>query len=329
MKLSIVSTLYYSENFIREFCNRVCAAASTLTDDFEIVLVNDGSPDRSLEKAKELIDEGLPIRLIDLSRNFGHHKAMLTGLRIARGEYVFLIDCDLEEEPEWLLEFWERLHSDLSLDVVYGVQKVRKGGVIERYLNGLYYNIFNALSDFKLPPNLLVVRLMKRAFVNSLLQFRETDVVFAALCELAGHKQRGIEVSKGHKQSTTYDLPRKIAMMMNSIISFSARPLEILFGFGLTISVITVIILVTLVYLRLVRGVVLEGWTSILLSIWFLGGLILMALGLVGIYMSRIFYQVKMRPLTIIKGDYYSSEKIAVKQGNCGHDTEAEFSELS
>ncbi len=328
MKLSIVSTLYYSEGFVQEFCRRISAAASRLTEDFEIVLVNDGSPDRSLEKAKELIDEGLPIRLIDLSRNFGHHKAMLTGLRVARGEYVFLIDCDLEEEPEWLQEFWERLHSDLSLDVVYGVQKLRKGGLVERYFNGLYYHIFNALSDFKLPPNLLVVRLMKRSFVNSLLQFRETDVVFAALCELAGHKQRAIEVSKGHKNSTTYNLPRKIAMMMNSVVSFSARPLEILFGFGLSISVVTVIVLCTVVYLRLLRGEILEGWTSILLSIWLLGGLILMGLGLVGIYLSRIFYQVKMRPLTIIKGDYFNPSRLDMDETDHA-DSQPKLAELS
>lgn len=313
MKLSVVSTLYRSEPYIEEFCKRASAAASSITDDYEIVLVNDGSPDGSLDRARLLIEDGLPLRLVDLTRNFGHHKAMLTGLRYARGEYVFLIDSDLEEQPEWLTDFWQKMHADLSLDVVYGVQQVRKGGFVERYINGFYYALFNALSDFRLPQNLLVVRLMKRAFVNNLLEFGETDVVFAALCEMAGHKQRAVEVTKGHKNSTTYNFARKLNMIVNSIVSFSAKPLELVFVLGLLIFSLSFLVSCVVIVLRLVRGAVLEGWTSILLSIWLLGGLMLMSLGVIGIYLSRVFYQVKLRPLTLVKGDYYDAKRIGLE----------------
>lgn len=321
MKLSIVSTLYKSEPYIEEFCRRILACATAITHDFEIVLVNDGSPDHVLDKCKALINEGLPVRVIDLTRNFGHHKAMLTGLRVARGDYVFLIDCDLEESPEWLSQFWETMH-EASVDVVYGVQRSRKGGFFERHVNGLYYLLFNALSDVEIPRNLLVVRLMKRSFVNHLMEYRETDVVFAALCSLAGHKQQAFEVNKGHKKSTTYNFTRKLAMIVNSIVSFSARPLEILFGLGLCISSLSVLVTIVLFYLRFVKGNVLEGWTSILISIWLLGGLILTALGLIGIYLSRVFYQVKMRPLTLVQGDYYDAASIGLHEGHVAVESE-------
>jgi len=130
MKLSIVATLYQSAPYIAEFHQRASAAAEKLVgDEYEIVLVNDGSPDRSLDIAVKLTEQDSHVVVIDLSRNFGHHKAMMTGLEHARGERIFLLDSDLEEEPEWLLTFAEQMSED-NRDVVYGVQESRKGNFI-------------------------------------------------------------------------------------------------------------------------------------------------------------------------------------------------------
>src|SRR5256885_14440017 len=146
MKLSIVTTLYYSAPYLDEFYDRACAAAEKFTRDFEIILVNDGSPDNSLEVALSIYQKDHRVKVIDLSRNFGHHKAMMTGLAHASGELVFLIDCDLEEEPELL----ERFHRELiasGADVVYGVQQKRKGDLFERVSGTLFFKLFNALSS--------------------------------------------------------------------------------------------------------------------------------------------------------------------------------------
>ena len=131
MRLSIVTTLYRSARHLDEFHARVSAAAARFTPDYEIVLVNDGSPDDSLAVALKLLERDDRVRIIDLARNFGHHKAMMTGLAEARGDLVFLIDSDLEEPPELLTEFAEAIH-DGQADVVYGVQDQRRGGLVER-----------------------------------------------------------------------------------------------------------------------------------------------------------------------------------------------------
>ena len=129
MKLSIVTTLYQSSAHVFEFCQRARAAAEDyVCDDYEIILVNDGSPDDSLILAKDILNKNDKVKIVDLSRNFGHHKAMMTGMAHAKGELVFLIDSDLEEEPEWLETFAKQMKQD-RCDVVYGVQERRKGSL--------------------------------------------------------------------------------------------------------------------------------------------------------------------------------------------------------
>ena len=151
MKLSIVTTLYRSEPYITEFYQRVCAVASQLVgDDFEIIIVNDGSPDNSLDVAIQLHKTDSHITVIDLSRNFGHHKAMMTGLGYTRGQHIFLIDSDLEEEPEWLLTFHELLNKH-QVDVVFGVQTVRRGNLYERITGQIFYRLFRFMTDIAQP----------------------------------------------------------------------------------------------------------------------------------------------------------------------------------
>src|SRR3954467_2021177 len=145
MDLSIVTTLYRSALHLEEFHRRVRAPAEKITSDYEIIFVNDGSPDNSLGIALSIYERDDRVRVIDLSRNFGHHKAMMTGLTHARGDLVFLIDSDLEEDPELLASFGEAM-SQTGADVVYGVQRGRRGGLVERWSGRLFFTIFNWLS---------------------------------------------------------------------------------------------------------------------------------------------------------------------------------------
>src|SRR5438477_12923693 len=164
MRLSSVSTLYRSAPYLREFHARAAAAAAALTADVEFVYVNDGSPDDALEVALELRAEHGNVRVADLSRNFGHHRAMMAGLGHATGDLVFLIDCDLEEAPELLTAFAARM-SETKADVVYGVQEGRGGGPANRLFGWAYYKLYNAVSADPIPRNLLTVRLMTRRYV--------------------------------------------------------------------------------------------------------------------------------------------------------------------
>ncbi|MGJ0329338.1 glycosyltransferase family 2 protein [Aliarcobacter cryaerophilus] len=301
MKLSIVTTLYKSSPYIDEFYARISKEAQKITDDYEIIFVDDGSPDDSLQKAVELYEKDSKVKVIELSRNFGHHKAIMTGLSHAKGEFVFLIDSDLEEEPELLGKFWEELLKEKELDVVYGVQESRKGGWFERWSGEVFYKIFNYLSDTNIPNNLIIARLMKKTYVDEIIKYQEKNILLGGILYDAGFKQIGIYVKKGFKRSTTYTFRKKIFQAIEAITSFSSKPLVYIAYLGFLITMGTLFYTIYLTYRKALYGVSLDGWTSVMVSISFFGGLIIFFLGIIGIYLSKIFTEVKNRPFTIIK----------------------------
>lgn len=304
MKLSIVSTLYRSAPYINEFSRRAGSAAQSITQDYEIILVNDGSPDDSLLLARALARSDKHITVIDLSRNFGHHKAIMTGLSHSKGEFVFLIDSDLEEPPELLQGFWDSLASDTETDVVYGVQRARKGGLYERVSGSLFYVLFNALSAVKIEKNMSVLRLMTRRYVDSLIQYREQELVFAGVAALAGYQQKSYVFDKLDKGISSYNIIHKLDMVANSIASFSNRPLYYIFYLGLVLTVSSMVLVTYFLGCYFILGNIVSGWTSLIISLWALGGIILLTLGLMGIYLAKMFNEVKDRPYTIVRAIY-------------------------
>jgi len=302
MRLSVVSTLYCSAPYLEEFHRRVSAAARQLTDDYELVLVNDGSPDDALDVARRLQATDAHLRIVDLSRNFGHHKAMMTGLAHARGEQVFLIDCDLEEAPELLGEFHQALTAH-DVDVVFGVQAARKGGGFERLSGWAFYRLFNVLSGVPIVANQLVARLMTRRYVDALLSHHECDFLIAGLWARTGFVQLAQQVPKKSKGTTTYTLARRVAMFVDAVTSFSSQPLVWMFYLGAAIMAVSSGAAAWLVVRRLFFGDYLSGWPSVIVSIWLLGGMTIFCLGLLGIYLSKVLSEVKHRP-TIVRAVY-------------------------
>ena len=303
MELSIVATLYRSAPSLPEFYRRVKATAEALAPDHEIVLVNDGSPDDSLQIALDMQRCDPRVRVVDLSRNFGHHKAMMTGLAHSRGRRVFLIDSDLEEEPELLGAFHEEMERS-GADVVYGVQSRRKGDLFERLSGYLFFKLFNLVSSQPIPDNLVTVRLMTRRYVDALAEHRERETVIAGLWALTGFQQVAVAVQKGTRRGTSYSLGGRLAVFVNSVTSFSDRPLVLIFYLGLAISLLAGLAAGYLVVRRLFFGVFLAGWPSLIVSVWLLGGLTLLCLGVIGIYLSKIFIETKQRPYVVIRRIY-------------------------
>ena len=290
MKLSIVATLYRSSPYLQEFYERCSETAKKLIgEDYQIILVNDGSPEQDSH-----------IKVVDLSRNFGHHKAMMTGLQYADGELVFLIDSDLEEEPEWLLSFAKALVAE-QCDVVFGVQQRRKGKGFERLTGQWFWRLFNLMTGLQLPENITTARLMSRRYVDALLIHREREVFIAGLWHITGFKQVPQTIQKNSIGATTYTLRRKISLFVNSITSFSNAPLISIFYLGLVISLVAVAYIGYIFFNWLFVSKPLSGWTSMMASIWLLGGLIMSSIGVVGIYMSKIFSETKQRPYTIVR----------------------------
>ncbi|OAJ96175.1 glycosyltransferase family 2 protein [Vibrio bivalvicida] len=305
MKLSIVTTLYNSCAYILEFHQRVSIEAQKITEQYEVIFVDDGSPDDSLDVAIQLSNEDERVKVIELSRNFGHHKAMMTGLSHAKGELVFLIDSDLEEEPELLGCFYSEMNRDKNdLDVLYGVQYKRKGGLFEKISGQLFYSTLNYLTDLNMSENMVTARLMKKDYVNALVSHDEREIFIAGLWQITGFNQKAVAIKKHSSSETTYSLRHKLSILENSIVSFSNKPLKLIFHTGLWISVISFIYILYIVYKNLFHSISIEGWSSLIASIWFLGGLIILFVGMLGIYMSKIYTESKRRPYSIIRRVY-------------------------
>ncbi|MDC0922912.1 glycosyltransferase family 2 protein [Gammaproteobacteria bacterium] len=303
MKLSIVTTLYASAKYVNEFYSRVSKTAGDLFgDDFEIIFVNDGSPDNSLELCLDLMRHDPKVKIVDLSRNFGHHKAMMTGLKDATGGLVFLIDIDLEEQPEWLEPFKKQL-TDEGLDVVYGVQSKRKGNFFEKFTGFIFYRLFRLFTKLDQPNNITTARLMTYSYVQALISHEERELNIGGLWMITGFKQAYQTIVKLSSSPSVYTKSNKFSHFINSITSFSSLPLRIAFYSGLFISGTAFLFISYQLYLYSFYSPP-EGYISVIASIWFFSGLIIFFNSIQGIYISKIFMEVKQRPYTIVKKKY-------------------------
>ena len=304
--------MFNSELYVEEFCRRATAAAQSFASSYEILLVNDGSPDGSLEIALGLCRIDPHIRVIDLSRNFGHHKAMMTGVAHAAGELVFLIDSDLEEDPGWLSVFYETLAREQA-DVAYGVQRRRKGSIMKRLTGAVYFATFNALLDPPLPRNVVTARLMTARYVAQLIRHRDRAVCLAALWVITGFKQIPVTVDKKSRRTSAYGFPDRVAVLVNAVTSFSSRPLVFIFYLGCAIMAAAAIAATLLIWRVLFHNVGVAGYPSLIISVWFLGGITIFCLGVIGIYLSKIFMETKDRPYSIVRAYYPESAGLGTR----------------
>lgn len=298
--MSVVATLYRSSPYINEFYQRVCAVMSQIQcADFEIVFVNDGSPDDSLDVATVLAKADSRVTIVDLSRNFGHHKAIMTGLSYAQGELVYLLDSDLEEEPEWLPEF-QRVLQTRGADVVYGVQLTRKGRFSERLFGTVFYKLMDIVSRSDYPRDVVTARLMTRRYVDALLQHHEREFFLVNLYHITGFVQIALQVMKHSTSPTTYTFQKKLNHVINAVTSYET-PLVWIFYTGLFMLMSTMMYIFYVVTKYLMYGSAVLGWTSTVVSIWGVGGLIITILGIIGMYLSRIYIEIKQRPRAIVR----------------------------
>jgi putative glycosyltransferase len=301
-RFSILTSLYRSAPYINEFYDRTLAVIEKLGGDYEFVFVDDGSPDEGNDIVKALIERDPNVRLVELSRNFGHHKAIMIGLENVQGDLVFMLDSDLEEEPELLEKFYSlMMDTEDDIDVVYGVMGKRKGGLLERLPGALFYKIINILSDHQIPENVMAARLMRREFVENVVRYQETQLYLGGIMTLVGFNQVEYVTTKSSKGHSTYNWSRKISLALDALISYTNKPLTFIAFLGIGICFISLLMVAGFVLQLLSGGGEVEGWIYVLASIWFLGGLTILAIGMVGFYVGRIFIQVKQRPNAIIK----------------------------
>jgi putative glycosyltransferase len=302
-EISIVTTLFRSEKFISSFFDScVQTLAQIDCQNYEIVFVDDGSPDNSVDKVLELKKENNRVILVRLSRNFGHHYAASAGLSYSTGDLVYITDCDLEVSPSTLAIFYKELMEG-GYDVVYGFQQKRSGKFFHRVSGEIFWKTFNFCSQIKVQPNIVTERLCRRKYIDSLLLLGDKNLFLAGMMHWVGFEQKALPVERKPRIGRSgYSFVNRIDLLIESITSFTSFPLKIIFYVGLLIMMGSFITAVGLVILRLVsEGNVLAGWTSIVTLILGIFGFLIMAVGLVGLYLSKTYQQAQNRPLYIVR----------------------------
>lgn len=300
MKLSIVTTIYRTAKCIEEFHRRCASVADRLKMELETIFVNDGSPDNGLEVASELAKRDHRIVVVDLSRNFGQFAALWAGIEHATGDYIAIMDGDLDDDPLWLAEFYNRMIEG-EWDVVYGIEQKSRRALFYRAGRRLFYFALNRLSSVPFPENVLNARLMRRRYVNALLEFPEREIYLAGLMHAAGFAQAGVEVTRQGRSRTKYSLLKLVRVFVNSVTSFSIRPLLFIFALGLALSAFAGLYFVVLIYRKLVDGIDIEGYASVMGAILLFSGIIIFFNGVIAIYIGTIFLEVKGRPRALIR----------------------------
>lgn len=300
-KLSIVVPVYRAEGCLEELYSRLKNSISPLTEDFEILLVEDCGGDRSWELIVQIAKQDPRVRGFQFSRNFGQHFGITAGLDAARGDWVVVMDCDLQDRPEDIPRLYQKALE--GYDVVLGKRmNTRKHPIWKRILTRFFYRSFTYLADFEMAYDFSNFRIMSRKVVDQFCQMREATRFFAGLMNWMGHPTVSVEVAHDDRASgkSSYSLRKLFHLAFDTIIAFSDKPLRIAVrvGFLTTFGAFSFGIYFT--YLALFKGIPITGWTSLIVSLYFIGGMIMGTLGVMGIYLGKIFDQTKGRPLYII-----------------------------
>jgi len=299
--ISLVVPVFNEERGLDVFYKAICGAVSKREEAFELIFVNDGSSDRSLEKLLNIHRIDSRVKIIDFSRNFGHQNALTAGIDFATGDAVILMDADMEDPPDKIcdfLEYWKK-----GYDVVYAVRKKRKVTVIKRILFALFHKINRMISDIPIPDATGIFGLMDRKIVNIIKIIPEKNRYIPGLRAWAGLKQIGLEVERGERydKNPRVSTRKLIKLAFDSYISFSKIPLKIATILGIVFFVLSVIGIFIIIVLKFTIGLQPLGWASIVMLILFATGIQLVTIGIIGEYIGRILDEVKNRPVYIVR----------------------------
>jgi glycosyltransferase involved in cell wall biosynthesis len=296
---SVVAPVYNEDATIDEFYARVCAALDTLP--FELVLVDDGSTDGTPMKLEAMAANDPRVRVVYLSRNFGHQTALTAGLDHARGDAVVMLDADLQDPPEVITTMLD--HWRAGCDVVYAVREQRDGESRFKLSTARwFYRLFDKLAQVELQQNSGDFRLLDRRPLDALLSMRERNRFLRGMTVWVGYTQAAVPYHRDSRYAgeTKYTIPRMLRFSLDAISSFSHRPLQLATLLGFLISTLAFIAIPVVVVLRIL-GSYLPGFSAVTILILLLGGIELIAIGIIGEYVGRIYDEVKGRPLYLVR----------------------------
>ena len=298
--ISIVSPVYRAEAFIEKLVIEIEKAVQELNITYEIILVDDRSPDNSWEKMKQISLQNPNVKSIRLSRNFGQHPAIMAGLSHANGEWIVVMDCDLQDQPKEIIKLYEKTKE--GFEIVLARRFKRKDSYLKKLSSAVFSKIYGFFTDSNYDNEIANFGIYHKKVIQSVLEMSDNIKFFPLFVTFVGYNSTSIVVEHANRESgeSSYSLAKLISLAFNTIISFSNKPLKIFVKFGLFMSFLSVLVGSYYLYEALTNKTVVLGYTSVIVSIWFLSGVIITTIGITGIYIGKIFDQTKNRPDFII-----------------------------
>ncbi|AYD40431.1 glycosyltransferase [Clostridium fermenticellae] len=299
--LSIVIPSYNEEDNIEPLYNRLNNVLQSITDKYEIIFVNDGSKDKTVNKIEMLCNVDAKVKLVDFSRNFGHEMANTAGINYASGDAVIIMDADLQDPPEVIKDMYCKYLD--GYDLVYAKRSKReKETFIKRATSKLFYRFLRYFSNIEIPFDTGDYRLMSRNVVNEFNRLKEHNRFFRGLTHWIGFKSTCVEFDRLPRNTgkTNYDFAKLVRLAVDAVISFSYKPLKIFNIIGLSIALFSFFNIVYWIVFKITTKRPVEGWTSMIIVILFCSGIIMMQISIIGEYIARTYEEVKNRPLFIV-----------------------------
>jgi len=298
--ISVVSPVYKGEKMVHELVTRVKENVSKITNDFDIILVNDASPDQSWQMILKECAVDKRVKGINLSRNFGQHRAITAGLNYAKGDWVVVMDCDLQDRPEEIPVLYKKALE--GYDIVQGERFERKDKFLKRLSSTVYWAVYVFLSGIRMNKKVANFGVYKQLVIKAVCEMPERDRGFGLLVNYVGFKSISIPIEHGSRfeGTSSYTLVKLLRLAFGSIISNTNKPLRMMTGFGFVLSLVSMLIALYNIFAYYIGVIGVPGFTTTVFSIWFVGGMLMMQLGIVGLYIGKIFDQVKGRPLYVV-----------------------------
>ncbi|MBD2713631.1 glycosyltransferase family 2 protein [Microvirga sp. STR05] len=301
MDLSVIIPIYNEEANIPTLYDRLRGVLDPMGLRYEFIFINDGSRDKSLQLVQTLALRDDRVRFIDFSRNFGHQIAVTAGLDLAMGEAVVIIDADLQDPPELIVPLYQKLQQ--GYEVVYAKRRSRQGESAAKKLTAkLFYRILASITNISIPVDTGDFRIISRKVVDALKQMPEQNKFIRGQISWIGYRQTFIEYDRAERAGgeTGYTYRKMIRLALDGITGFSDAPLKAATVSGFIVSAVAFLVMLYTLYSRFVSGNYQPGWASLMVSILFLGGVQLIAVGIIGEYIARLSANVRQRPLYII-----------------------------
>lgn len=302
LHISVVIPIYKAEGCLDELYQRIKVCLERhITFDFEIVLVEDCGEDNSWQIIRRLAEVDPRVRGIQLSRNFGQHYAITAGLDYAQGEWIVVMDCDLQDQPEEIVSLYNKAQE--GFDIVFGRRYQRKDSYLKQLGSKAFYKIYSYFTESKIDNTVANFSIISASVVKQLRELREQNRSYPLFVNWVGFKRTNINIEHADRVDGTssYTLKKLINLAIDSIVSQSNKPLKLSIHFGFLMSFASLFYAAWLTVKYFMYAVPVEGWTSVMVSIYFIGGLLFANMGVLGLYIGKTFDEAKNRPLYVIK----------------------------